>query len=122
MTAVDVRFAQGQPNPNPDEAWPVSDSGEREYDHYPETVTDAGETVIHTPASGKAIRLRWLYAISSPTSETSPLITVKLGSEEIYRVFALSKRQVKTGAVDAPLIIDLSEAGLVAVTAILEEV
>lgn len=122
MTAVDVRFAQGQPNSNPDEAWPTADSGEREYDHVVATVTAAGLTVIHTPASGKAIRLRWIYAISSPASETSPLISVKLGSEEIYRVYALSKRQMKSGGVDEPLIIDLSVAGIVAVTAILEEV
>jgi hypothetical protein len=46
---------------------------------------------------------------------------VFLGAQEYYRVFALSKRQVISGAIDAPLIINLSEAAEVAVTAILEE-
>jgi hypothetical protein len=47
---------------------------------------------------------------------------VFLGAQEYYRVFALSKRQAISGAIDAPLIINLSEAAEVAVTAILEEV
>lgn len=121
MTAVDVRFAQGLPG-EVDNAWPVSDSSEREYTHVVATVTESGDTVIHTPESGKAIRLRWIYAIASPESDPAPLINVRLGSLPLYRVYALSKRQVKTGAVDDPLIINLNTSGSVAVTAILEEV
>lgn len=100
----------------------VSDSGEREYTHVVATVTASGDTTIHTPASGKAIRLRWIYAVNDPTSETAPLIKVKLGSTEIYRVYALSKRQLKTGAVNDALVINLSGTASVAVTAILEEI
>lgn len=100
----------------------VADSGEREYTHVTATVSAPGDTVIHTPAPGKAVRLRWIYAVCDPTSDSSPLIRVRLGDEEIFRVFALSKRQVKTGAIDAPLVLNLSQGGSVAVTAIVEEV
>jgi hypothetical protein len=66
--------------------------------------------------------LRWIYAINDPGSSATPLIKVFLGAQEYYRVFALSKRQMVSGPVDGPLIINLSEAAEVAVTAILEEV
>jgi hypothetical protein len=104
------------------EEQPISDSGEREYTHVVATVTASGDTTIHTPAAGKAIRLRWIYAINDPASTNPPLIKVRLGGSELYRVYALSKRQRKTGAVDAPLIINLSAGASVAVTALLEEV
>lgn len=99
----------------------VADSGEREYTHVVATVTAAGDTVIHTPALGMRIRLRWIYAIALPGG-SNPVIDVKLGSSILYRVFALSKRQRATGDVDAPLTINLSTSGSVAVTALLEEV
>ena len=97
------------------------DSGEYEYTHVVATVTASGPTTIYTPAAGRLIRLRWIYAINDPGSSASPLIRVFLGAQEYYRVFALSKRQAISGAIDAPLIINLSEAAEVAVTAILEE-
>jgi hypothetical protein len=98
------------------------DSGEYEYTHVVATVTASGPTTIYTPAAGKLIRLRWIYAINDPGSSASPLIRVFLGAQEYYRVFALSKRQAISGPIDGPLIINLSEAAEVAVTAILEEV
>lgn len=100
----------------------VVDSGEQEFTHVVATVTASGATVLYTPASGKRIRLRWFYAINDPGSSASPLIKVSLGATEIYRVYALSKRQMVTGPVDGALAIDLSEVAEVAVTALLEEV
>lgn len=100
----------------------VADSGEREYTHVVATVTAIGDTTIHTPAAGKAIRLRWIYAINNPTATEATLIKVRLGATELYRVWALSKRQVVTGAIDAPLVINLSAAGTVAITALIEEI
>jgi hypothetical protein len=97
------------------------DSGEYEYTHVVATVTASGPTTIYTPTAGKLIRLRWIYAINDPGSSASPLIRVFLGAQEYYRVFALSKRQMVSGPIDGPLIINLSEAAEVAVTAILEE-
>lgn len=100
----------------------VADSGERLYTHVVATVTASGDTTVHTPAAGKAIRLRWIYAINDPAATSPPLIKVKLGSTEIYRVWALSKRQLVLGAVNASLVINLTGGGTVAVTAILEEI
>lgn len=98
------------------------DSGELEYTHVVATVTAAGPTTIYTPAAGKQIQLRWIYAVTNPGSSVFPLIKVFLGSEEKFRVFVLSKRQNTAGPIDGPLIIDLSDAAEVAVTAILEEI
>jgi len=96
------------------------DSGEYEYTHVVATVTASGSTTIYTPTAGRLIRLRWIYAINDPGSSATPLIKVFLGAQEYYRVFALSKRQAISGPIDGPLIINLSEAAEVAVTAILE--
>ena len=98
------------------------DSGEHEYTHVVATVTSAGSTVVYTPSAGKRVRLRWIYAVNDPDSATTPLIRVLLGAEEKFRVYALSKRQLVTGPVDGELVINLSEAASVAVTALIEEV
>lgn len=100
----------------------VQDSGEQEYLHVVATVSASGPTVVHTPATGRRLRLHWIYAINDPAASSAPLIRVLLGAEEKYRVYALSKRQMVTGPVDGALTIDLSAAGSVAVTALLEEV
>ncbi len=121
MTAIGIEFDQGAPAAEAG-AWPVSDSGEREYIHVTATVTASGDNTIYTPASGKKVRLRWIYAINEPTAATSPLMKIRLGANEIYRVWALSKRQMKTGPTNGALIVNLSATGNVAVTAILEEV
>lgn len=94
----------------------------RELTHVVATVSSSGDTTVHTPASGKAIRLWWAYAVADPTSETPPLIKVKLGSDEKYRAYALSKSQRTTGDVDAALVVNLSGAASVACTFLLEEV
>jgi hypothetical protein len=100
----------------------VADSGEREYLHVVATVTATGDTTIYTPAPGNAVRLRWIYAINDPTATSAPLISVRLGAVEVYRVWALSKRQRVTGPADGPLVVNLAGGGNVAVTALLEEV
>lgn len=101
---------------------PGLDSGEQEYTHIVSNVTASGASTVHTPASGKRIRLHWIYAINDPSLTTTPLIKVSLGAEEKFRVYALSKRQRVTGPIDGALIIDLSATGSVAVTVLLEEV
>ncbi len=122
MTAIPVEFAQGDPTADPDNAWPVSDSGEREYLHAVATVTASGDTDVVIPTSGKKLKIRWIYAISDPTSGNSPLIKVKIGSTEKFRVYALSKRQLMIGGTDEKLTINLSSGGSVAVTVIYEEI
>ena len=100
----------------------AEDSGEREYVHVVATVSSGGDTVVHTPAAGKAIRLRWVYAVNDPTASAAPLIKISLGGQEKYRAWAISKRQRVTGPVNGALVVNLSAAGTVAVTALLEEV
>lgn len=85
------------------------------------TVTASGSTTLYTPAAGKRICLHWSYAISDPSASSNPLIKIFLGAEEKFRVYALSKRQTVTGPKDGALIINLSAAGSVAVTVLLEE-
>jgi hypothetical protein len=97
------------------------DSGEYDFTHVVSTVTASGSTAIYTPAAGKRLRLRWIYALNDPGSTASPLIKIFLGAEEKFRVYALSKRQFCTGPVNGALIINLSEAAEVAVTALIEE-
>jgi hypothetical protein len=100
----------------------AQDSGEQEYTHVVATVTASGNTTVHTPGVGRRIRLHWIYAINDPSSTSAPLIKVFLGSDEKYRVYALSKRQLATGPVDGALILNLSTTGSVAVTALIQEV
>lgn len=85
------------------------------------TATSSGDTTIHTPASGKAIRLIWVSAINDPDESSTPLIKILLGNTELYRGYALSHAQVFEGAVDEVLKVNLSAAASVAVTAHLIE-
>ena len=86
------------------------------------TVTASGNTTVYTPAAGKRLRLRWIYAINDPDLAGNPLIRISLGAEEKFRLYAISKRQLVTGPVNGALIFNLSEAASVAVTALVEEV
>lgn len=98
------------------------DSGEREYTPVIGSVTAAGPTTVYTPAAGKRIRLRWITCINDPFAEVSTKISVYLGAQGVYSNWVISKRQYVTGPVDGPLIVDLSNAGDVAVNAMIEEV
>lgn len=98
------------------------DSSGRDLTHVVATVTATGSTTIHTPAAGKRIRAHMIYAINDPDLSVNPLISVFLGAQEKYRVYALSNRQTMTGPVDGALTISLSEAASVAVTVLLEEI
>ncbi len=98
------------------------DSGEREFLHVPQLVTQAGDTVLHTPPPGHALRLRWVYALNDPASATPALITIRLGDQVLFVVYGISKRQRVTGAEGAPLVVSLDVAGKVAATFIVEEV
>lgn len=101
---------------------PTTDSTDIEYIPVATTVTAVGDTTIYTPATGKRVRLHWIYAINDPLASTSTKITVKIGTQTYYVAWAISKRQQFTGAINAPLIINLSALGNVAVTAFIEEI
>lgn len=99
-----------------------TDSGEQTLVHAVATITAAGSTVVYTPATGKRIQLRWIYAIQDPSSGVNPLIRVFLGTDEKFRAYALSKRQYVLGPVDGALSVTLDKIGAVAVTALFLEV
>lgn len=123
--AITLTSADGQTQASiypPDGSVFMADSGEREFTHVTGTVTASGDTILYPPTGSNKVRLRWISAISDPSSTTPPLIKVRLGANEYYRVYALAKRQRITGPAGGALIINLSGSGSVAVTAILEEV
>lgn len=80
------------------------------------TVTSAGDTTLLTPSPGSQIKVMWAYAVNDPDQATTPVVAFKFGSTEFYRVFAVSHWEPFTGAVDEPLVVNLSDAGSVAIT------
>lgn len=101
---------------------PTADSSDIEYERFAGSVSNAGETLLHTPASGKRIRLQWVYAINDPAATASTKMTIKLGDEVQFVAWAISKRQQMTGPVDGSLSITLSNPGDVAVTIFYQEI
>lgn len=90
------------------------------------TVTASGDTVIRTPAAGNRIDLYWASAVNRDDN-AQPSIQIKLASDsdpdrECYRLPVLGHWEKFVGAVDAPLIVNLSTAALVDVTAHIIEV
>lgn len=99
----------------------ANDSAEYPHSHYAGVISSDGDTTLITPAPGKRLRVFWIYAINQPTSSVSPVISISIGSRILYKVFALSKRQIIEGDVDQSLTINLSAPSQVAVTVIYEE-
>ena len=87
----------------------------------PFTVTTLGDNTIHTPASGKAIRLFSMTAITDPDQTTTPLIRVLFDATEVSRGYVISGWEIREGAADEPLVINLSEASSVSGTAYIKE-
>lgn len=101
---------------------PINDSTDFEYSILATSITTAGDNLLLTPATGKRLRLHWVYAINDPTASTPTKITIKLGTTAKYVAWAISKRQQITGAIGESLIINLSNNGDVAVTIFYEEI
>ena len=84
-------------------------------------VTTSGDTTLHTPASGKTLRLLWIYCSSSQDNSAEVFVTIRLGATSVYRAFlgapgAFGHREtVDAGAADDELIINLDAAQSVAV-------
>ncbi len=80
------------------------------------TVTNSGDTTVLTPDVGKALTVYWVSAIVDPDQATTPLIKVKLGTTELYRVYVLAHWEPFTGAVNVALVINLQTNSEVSVT------
>lgn len=79
---------------------------------YTATVASVGDTIIRQPAAGKKITLFWVYAVADSASSVNPIIRIKLGTTELYRVIGgVSHWEPFVGDIDQPLIVHLSDAG-----------
>ena len=91
-----------------------------------ESISAAGSNTLHTPASGKKIRLRWIYLQATTGAVTA---TVKLGTSTLY-VVSLSPNGVpvfshstsREGAADDTLTVTLDVAETVLTNFDLEEI
>lgn len=68
-----------------------------------------------TPSAGKKVILRWVCVIPSPDNANQNEVTIKLGTEVLYRCFAISKTQTFTGNVNESVVVNLQNSGEVAV-------
>lgn len=119
---ADVRQQVTEPTINAGGWQDTADSTDFEYTTTCVLVTAAGDNIVYTPATGKSIRLHWVYTLNNPTSLTPAIITVSLGGVAKYLTYGVSKRQQITGPVNGAMNVNLSIAGSVACTFILEEV
>ena len=85
------------------------------------SVAASGDTTIYTPATGKAIKLYWIYAMNDPDQTTTPLIKISIGTTELYRAYSIAHWEIFEGAANEALKINLDKAGSVAITCHLEE-
>lgn len=90
--------------------------------------TAAGDATIYTPQAGKRIRVVWVYC-GTPSSNTADVIVaLRLGAAAPFYTFPLSApgifshRTNRLGAVNAPLIANLSATQNVYLNVDVEEV
>lgn len=91
-----------------------------------EVVNTSGDNVILTPATGNHFILKWIYLATPSANSAEVIAKVYLGTDLQYSaplgnpgLFARSARRL--GAVDAPLIVNLSGAQNVHVNYELDE-
>lgn len=86
-----------------------------------------GDTVVHTPQAGKAIRLRWICIQTPKINGAEVDVTIRIGDEVVYGPIELEPKRLWMhgthfpGAVDDELIVELSAAQQVRVFADVEE-
>src|SRR6478609_6114030 len=72
-------------------------------------------TTIHTPTSGRRVRLKWI-ALSSPAGQSGTEVTVKIGTDTHY-VWAMSspgafmRTSIREGDVDEAFSVELNPSG-----------
>lgn len=86
----------------------------------------AASTILHTPASGSAVRVKWVY-LATPSSAVDTVATVKIGAAVTAYLVPLPvpgvfmRTSIREGAANGALTIDLSPATSVYVNYELEE-
>lgn len=81
-------------------------------------VTAPGQTVVLTPNPGRALTVYWVSAINDPDSEFQPRIRVGFAGESdfFYSAYALAHWERFEGDHDQSVVVELDQAGDVAVT------
>lgn len=102
------------------EEYTVAD--DTEHEHHSFSVSQTGPTDVLTPAAGKRIRIVSVAALSDPDAADAPDISVFLGGDELFRGYAIQRKQRKTGPVDGAVSIGLSNAAAVSGTIVYDEV
>lgn len=87
---------------------------------YSAILSTSGDTIIHTPASGKAITLYWIGIIPNSDNSTANLVTVQFGATggsptQLYSGYALAHWEPFTGAVNQTLVVNLGSSQAVSV-------
>lgn len=93
----------------------------------PVLINTIGNTILHTPSSGKKIRLRWIGMKTPADNTTAVQVTLRLGTNNIYlwlldRIDVFSHSTLRDGAINETLNITLSAAENVYVNFDLEEI
>ena len=91
-----------------------------EYPSVKVTATAAGDNLLLECPAGKRIVLRRIVAIADPDDGITPEMRMMLGSEEVYRSVVIALKQKITGPANGDLVLNLSEAAIVPVTAFYE--
>lgn len=90
-------------------------------------ISSSGDNTARTPALGKFLRLHWIGLNAKDDSGTEVLAIVKFGNAEHYRwnlgsPGAFAHWEVIDGAVDVPLVVNLSAARVIQVNYTVEEI
>ena len=88
-------------------------------------VVNGSSNTIHTPATGRRIRLKWIY-VATPSSGSETVATIKLGTDIAYAVplpppGVFMRTSVREGEADAALVVELTTPTSVYVNYELEE-
>lgn len=93
-----------------------------EYPRIVDIVTTAGDNLLHTPASGKCVRIYRVKCTPDPDTADTPMLTLKLGSKLVQTGPVLYGSDFVTGAVDQPVILHLESEAKIGVNILYEEV
>lgn len=95
---------------------------EIEYPRVVQTVSAAGDTILHTPALGKCILVRRIKCTPDPDTADAPMLTLRVGPKLIQTGPVLYGSDFVKGAVDDSLILNLQSSASIGVTILYEEV
>lgn len=76
------------------------------------TLSTGGDNTVLTPTAGKALRVVWVSIIPSSDNTAAVLARVRLGAgSPFYQAYALAHWEAFQGAINDPLIVNLSTGG-----------